>query len=125
MSYLRCLAYFPPVEGLMSYLRCLCIVVSNTYCVVYILFVFVLCTLCCQFPGLSIFGCHFVFSNVYLGSSRCSNSPHLLSLQVICCPLWYVSQHFDFEVDTTRECPGYTCCFENLLKENSVVREDS
>ena len=51
--------YFPPVEGLMSYLRCLCIVVSNTYCVVYILFVFVLCTLCCQFPGLSIFGCHF------------------------------------------------------------------
>jgi hypothetical protein len=94
-----------------------------------VLFIFCLSSSCVPYVVSSL-DCLFlvatsVFSNVYLGSSRCSNSPHLLSLQVICCPLWYVSQHFDFEVDTTRECPGYTCCFENLLKENSVVREDS
>jgi len=36
----------------MSYLRyfvCLHIVVSNTYCVVFVFFVLVLCILCCQF----------------------------------------------------------------------------
>jgi hypothetical protein len=30
-------------------MSCLCVVVPNTYCVVFLLFFFVLCTLCCQF----------------------------------------------------------------------------
>jgi hypothetical protein len=38
------------VDKSLIYVVCLHIVVSNTYCVVFfVLFVFVLCTLCCQF----------------------------------------------------------------------------
>jgi hypothetical protein len=61
------------VGGIMSYLRyivCLCIVVSNTYCVVFFaLFVFVFCLMypnVASFSGMSILDCTFGFSNVYL-----------------------------------------------------------
>ncbi len=55
----------------MSCVRYLCVFlrkgVSNTYCVVFVLFFFVLCTICCQFLWIV----HYliapsVFSNVYL-----------------------------------------------------------
>jgi hypothetical protein len=79
----------------MSYLHCLCLlrmVVSNIYCVVFlfcfylqlfirgrmsylyclccvfVLFLFVLCTLCCQFLWIVLFDYPSVFSSVYLST---------------------------------------------------------
>ena len=73
---------------LMFYLRHLCIVVSNTYCPVFLFWgFFVLCDLCCQFSELFIFYCSYgilqslftvkylTFLNIYLKgpSTHCPN----------------------------------------------------
>jgi cell division protein FtsW (lipid II flippase) len=59
-----CLIYFICV--------CLRIVVSNTYCVVFLFcFFFVLCTLCCQFLWIVFFIAPSVFSNVYSRDASC------------------------------------------------------
>ena len=56
----------------MCYLRYLCLFayggggVQHILCCISVLFFFVLCTLCCQFCGLSILIVTLVFSNVYL-----------------------------------------------------------
>ena len=57
---------------------CLCIVVSNTCCVVFVLFALVLCILCCQFLWIvHYFIAPSVFSNVYLYFFRKTDSTML------------------------------------------------
>ena len=56
------------VGGLMFYLHRLCIVLSNTYCVVCLFSFFVLCTLCCQFLWIVHFWLVLLYSlNIYYG----------------------------------------------------------
>jgi uncharacterized membrane protein (DUF485 family) len=67
----------------MSYLRYLCLFessgVHNILCCVFVLIVFVLCTLCCQFLLLSIFTfiIFIVFLSVFLSSQAYSTSINL------------------------------------------------
>jgi hypothetical protein len=63
----------PPVVfvgGLVSYLHYLCLFahscVQHILCCVFVLFFFVLCTLCCQFLWIVHFYYPSIFSNVYL-----------------------------------------------------------
>jgi hypothetical protein len=72
------------VGGLMSYLRYLCLFahsgVHHILCCVFISFLFVLCTPCCQCIWIDNLHCHSVFSNVYLKEAGTTyHSPELVS----------------------------------------------